>query len=249
MTRYRHRATPALNAAICVRTLFVAILALLAYSAARADAGLMSLDAVRQAAEHHVLANAAQGGSTTGIVAQAGELDPRLRLNACAAPPLTFSLNGAALAARNTIGVRCAQGASWTVYIPVMLYTDLDALILTHDLPRGARITAADVHVEKRRSPGTAANHITQLATLQDRHLRRAVSAGTVLTSDLFARDQAIKRGQQVILMFASQGFSVQANGVALTDAAIADRIRVQNLSSLKVVEGVVASGNLVRVD
>jgi flagella basal body P-ring formation protein FlgA len=253
MYRHRYRTAPSLSAANCVRAMFVAILSVLAYSAARAD-GLMSLDVVRQAAEQHVVASAMQNAAsslangTLGMVAQAGELDSRLRLATCDAPPLTFSLNGATIAARNTIGVRCAQGANWTVYIPVLLFSDVEALILTHHLPRGAHITTADVRVEKRRVPGPAADQITQLTSIQDCHLKRAVSAGTVLTADLFARDQAIKRGQQVILMFASQGLAVQANGVALADAAIADRIRVQNLSSLKVVEGIVASGNLVKV-
>jgi flagella basal body P-ring formation protein FlgA len=69
-----------------------------------------------------------------------------------------------------------------------------------------------------------------------------------VLTVDMMKRDMVVKRGQHVTLVTSVGGIDVRAAGTALTDGGQADRIRVQNASSLKTVEGVVESANLVRV-
>jgi flagellar basal body P-ring formation protein FlgA len=57
-----------------------------------------------------------------------------------------------------------------------------------------------------------------------------------------------IRRGQNVTLAASSAGIEVRAPGLALADAAAHQRVRVQNLYSLKVVEGVADTDGVVRV-
>jgi flagella basal body P-ring formation protein FlgA len=57
-----------------------------------------------------------------------------------------------------------------------------------------------------------------------------------------------VRRGQQVTLIAANSGVQIRAQGQALTEGAVDQRVRVQNVSSLKVVEGVVESDGAVRV-
>ena len=57
-----------------------------------------------------------------------------------------------------------------------------------------------------------------------------------------------MRRGQQVTLIAANGSVQIRAQGQALTEGAAYDRVRVQNVSSLKVVEGVVESDGNVRV-
>ena len=64
-----------------------------------------------------------------------------------------------------------------------------------------------------------------------------------MLTPDLLVR-----RGQQVTVIAASGPVEIRAQGLALNDAAASERVRVQNVTSLKVVEGVVESDSVVRV-
>ena len=65
---------------------------------------------------------------------------------------------------------------------------------------------------------------------------------------DMFKPDLVIKHGQEVTLVAAAGGIEVRAAGRALADAASGTRLKVQNLSSLKVVEGVVEGPDVVRV-
>jgi flagella basal body P-ring formation protein FlgA len=72
--------------------------------------------------------------------------------------------------------------------------------------------------------------------------------AGTVLVADMLAPDPMVVRGQEVTLIAALGALEVRAPGRVLGDAAAASRVQVQNLSSLKIVEGTVESADTVRV-
>src|ERR687897_3370687 len=101
---------------------------------------------------------------------------------------------------------------------------------------------------QTRRMPGTAASFVQDTASLQGHRLKRSLPAGTALTVEMLVPDLVVRRGQQVTLIAASGPVEIRAQGHALTEGAVADRVRVQNTSSLKVVEGVVDSDGAVRV-
>jgi flagella basal body P-ring formation protein FlgA len=245
--------------ALAVRIAFASILGALLYSVATVAAAqtnnarsLQSLTSIRSAAEEYVRINSeVNAGGTATLFVTAGELDARLQLDQCANPLTTFTLNAAPIAARTTVGVRCSavgNSADWTVYVPVSIESEIDVLVLRNTMPRDAHVSTSDLDTQRRRVPGLSAAYISSEATLRDQHLKRGTPAGTTLTTDLLTRDLVVKRGQQVVLVFSAGGLAVQAPGLALADGGTADRIRVQNQTSLKVVEGVIESGNLVRV-
>jgi flagella basal body P-ring formation protein FlgA len=259
LVRRRTHSFPAFR--IAVRTFFLALVFALVYSAintasaddvvdnSRTANRTQSLASIRATAEQFVRDSAANlTNENAKLFAAAGELDARLQLETCQGALNAFALNGAPIAARVTIGVRCDQGATWTVYVPVMVECEVDVLVLRNSMQRDAHAATSDVEVQHRRVPGFGAAYISDANTLRDQHLKRPLPAGTVLLADMMARDLVVKRGQQVMLVFGSNGLVIQAPGLALADGGTADRIRVQNQTSLKVVEGVIESGNLVRV-
>ena len=58
----------------------------------------------------------------------------------------------------------------------------------------------------------------------------------------------AVRRGQPVALVAGGAGFEVRMAGRALADAAAGETVRVENLSSRRVLSGVVAAPGEVRV-
>ena len=216
---------------------------------AMADQPFQSLDAIRAVAERYVrgrMQNIETSDSKTSITA--GTLDARLKLAPCTGKLSPFTLNGAPIAARTSIGVRCDGDVHWTVYVPVTIESDIDVLVLRNSLAREAHISGDDIDTQRRHVSGFGEAYINNLDAVREQHLKYSVPAGAVLRADMFARDFVVKRGQQVTLVVNASGLAVQAPGIALADGGTSDRIRVQNQSSLKVVEGVVESGNLVRV-
>jgi flagella basal body P-ring formation protein FlgA len=57
-----------------------------------------------------------------------------------------------------------------------------------------------------------------------------------------------VQRGQTVTLVADTGGMSVRMAGRALGDAMVNQRVRVQNLSSGKVVEGIARSEQVVEI-
>jgi flagella basal body P-ring formation protein FlgA len=144
--------------------------------------------------------------------------------------------------------VRCTAANTWTLFVPVAVEVEIPVLVLRRALARRARVAIIDVEPETRRVPGTAATFLLDTASLQGHRLKRSLPAGTALTVDMFVPDVVVRRGQQVTLIAASGPVEIRAQGHALTEGSVDDRVRVQNMSSLKVVEGVVESDSVVRV-
>jgi flagella basal body P-ring formation protein FlgA len=211
-----------------------------------AHANTQSLDSIQAAAESFVRNKLSASAAKHYI--SASTLDPRLRLRACDLPLEAFSSNTASIGARTTIGVRCTATAPWTLYVSVAVEVEVPVLVLRRALARRARISHTDVEPQLRRMPGSATNFVSDVASLQGHSLRRALPAGAALTIDVLAPDILVKRGQQVTLIASIGGIEIRAQGQALTEGGAADRVRVQNVASNKVVEGVVESDSVVRV-
>jgi flagella basal body P-ring formation protein FlgA len=218
----------------------------------RANAALeiQPLDSIRRAAVEFVRAQLpdSQQGTNRKLLIEAGHLDQRLRLAACAGSLSASQPPGSTWNARNTVAVSCGAGATWTIYVPVTLESETAVLVTRRAVNRGASFTTADIEEQVRRVPGIADRYVATVGELLGRHARRNLPAGTALTDDALAVDLLVKRGQQVTLLASVGGIEVRAVGKALADGGSMDRIRVQNLNSARIVEGFVESADIVRI-
>ncbi|MEO8308308.1 MAG: flagellar basal body P-ring formation chaperone FlgA [Pseudomonadota bacterium] len=228
------------------RRLFIWVLAVTPIATALATE-LQSLDSVRAAAEQVIATQVQTSDRSVRIFTQAGALDSRLRLAQCSSKLQGFLPGGATIAARTTVGVRCAAPA-WSVYVPVTVESELSILVLKAAVSRGAQLRPEDVESSRRRVPGFPAAYISDVAALAGRHLKNAAGPGAALTADLLVQDILVKRGQRVTLVAVAGGIEVRANGEAVADATSTGRVKVQNLSSQKVVEGQVETADRVRI-
>jgi flagellar basal body P-ring formation protein FlgA len=211
------------------------------------DESVESLATIRSTAQVYVKSLIPQSAGESTVTV--GQLDSRLRLARCSSKQLSASLPaGVALQARSTVGVTCAGPVHWTVYVPVTIESKIDVLVLTRAVNRDERLTPADVTVETRRTAGPGNAYLTKPAELGGRTVRRPLPAGTTLSVDMFSPDLIVRRGQAVTLLSSGGAVEVRASGRAMVDGVAGARIQVQNLSSMRVVEGVVESADLVRV-
>lgn len=208
--------------------------------------GVQSLDGIQTAAEQFVRSSLPEKSVKHFVTAN--KLDPRLRLDDCASPLEAFSQGTAPNSGRMTVGVRCPSANPWTIYVPVTVEVEVSVLVLRRPLARRARVEMADVEPQVRRMPGVASSFVNDTASLQGHRLKRSLPVGTALTVEMLQPDVLVRRGQQVTLIAANGPVQIRAQGEALTEGAAFDRVRVKNVSSLKVVEGVVESDGVVRV-
>ncbi len=229
-----------------VKTLTVGWMALSGACFAQGAEGLQTLPSVRAAAERAV--RGVLDPKATGVTLAAAPLDSRLRLAACAAPLETHAIPPRGNQSRVLARVSCTQGTPWTLHVPVDIRRTHSVLVLRRAVARGETLGAADVDSQTRELPGMSSPYVMRVEDLGGRLAKRALPAGSLLSADALTAALLIHRGQEVTLTAASNGFEVRAPGRALADAAAQQRVRVQNLLSLKIVEGVADSAGVVRV-
>ncbi len=78
--------------------------------------------------------------------------------------------------------------------------------------------------------------------------LIRALPGGAVLTNQELEGAKAVQRGQSVTLVASMSGIAVRMAGRALSDGLINQRVKVENLSSGKIVEGIARSDQVVEI-
>lgn len=218
--------------------LFIATLTLGSALSAHADKAIQPVDSIREAAEAFVLSQY----NEEGVVARAGRLDSRLRLAHCDRPLSTFAATAAAAGGNQSVGVRCEGADSWTIYVPVKLSRSAEVVVLARTVRRDTLL--APEHLETRHHDivGLTAGFFSRPEELIGHRVKRSAAAGTVLTPSLVHRPPLIERGDRVTLVSGSSAVAVSAPAEALSDGRQGDRLRVRNLSSGKVVEGVVMS-------
>jgi flagella basal body P-ring formation protein FlgA len=230
-----------------IRRALLAATLVVAAPLAVAQEAVQSLDAIRAAAQAFVRKHLPKGEPGVTQVS-VGALDSRLRLARCDSELTAALPAGSTFRPRMTIAVSCPEGNVWTIYVPVTIETRAKVLVLRGPAARGARLSAADVEVQERVVGGPGDSYLTDAAQLEGHSLKRPLATGTALTADVLIEDVLVKRGQSVTLLAAASGIEVRAPGRAMSDGRAAGRIKVQNLNSLRVVEGVVESADVIRV-
>lgn len=210
------------------------------------SAPVADIASLQSAAEQAVRREIPRGDGQ--LIVHAQSLDPRLRLAECDRP-LSAAISGDGQArAHTTVAVRCDGEVHWTVYLSVTIDSEFSVLVANRSMARDAELVAADFDVMPRRLPGLTTDYVTRASMLSGQRLRQSIASGEALTLTAITPSNLIHRGQQVTLVAGAGDFQVRMNAVALSDGRLADRIRVQNLSSQRVVEGIVRSDNEVEV-
>lgn len=179
---------------------------------------------------------------------EVGQLDERLQLPACAESPKAFSPSGSNARGTISVEVRCGTPAIWTLYVPVRISETRQIMVLNRSMGRGEIVTADAVSLQERDITSLPYGYLINLAEVVGKTIKRPLTAGSVLTPDALESQRIIKRGQSVTLLSRIGTLEIRALGTALADAAQGDRLRVENASSRRVVEGIVRTADIIEV-
>lgn len=182
---------------------------------------------------------AAIGALPTGADAEA-TLDPALRLPRCS-QSLIARVQGS-----SSVEVGCPDG--WRLFVPVRVRRSQTVLVLSRGIAPGETITADAFIPETRDASRIVGAALADPAQAVGRVARRTLSAGAVLSATDLVAQRLIRRGDNVALVSRRGGVEVRVVGKALGDAGENERVTVENLSSRRVVQGVVGPGGDVWV-
>ncbi len=173
------------------------------------------------------------------VVVTAGAPDSRLKLAPCAAATASLAPGVAAWGA-SRVNLRCTQGASWSVQLPVKVQVFAPAVVARMALASGTALAAdlltmaevdwaahAAAPSANQRQPGAVAL-FNATADLAARQLARPLQPGApVRSADLQTR-QWFGAGAVVSVVAVGNGFSVVAEGQALSPGLEGQLVRVR---------------------
>ena len=113
-----------------------------------------------------------------------GDPDPRLQLSPCRTYE-PFVPAGARLWGRTSLGVRCTDGAHWTVYLPTQIKVFAPALVAARPLTRGQVLGAEDVQIDRVELTAYPPGVLGAGESVEGRTATRAMAAGEPLRRDL----------------------------------------------------------------
>jgi flagella basal body P-ring formation protein FlgA len=177
-------------------------------------------------------------GASGRVEVRLGQLDPRLQLAPCARIE-PFLPPGTRLWGRTTIGVRCIEGANWSVALPVTVSVYGKALVAASPLAVGASPTPTDFRVEEVDLTRESAALVTETTQLEGHVLARGIAAGQVLRADHLKVPITVSVGDPVRIRVIGEGFSITGEGFALGPAGEGQLLRVRTESG-KILAGTV---------
>jgi flagella basal body P-ring formation protein FlgA len=177
-----------------------------------------------------------------------GPIDAHLQLAPCSAPVKPVVGPGGQMRDRILVELRCPVSGGWHLYVPVRVVGTSVVTIAARAVVAGSVLTDKDVRTERRDIAQLPPGYVDDPTVAVGLTAARPISSGAVITNQFLVAAKAVQRGQSVTLVADAGGMSVSTAGRALTDALINQRVKVQNLSSGKVVEGIARSEQTVEI-
>jgi flagella basal body P-ring formation protein FlgA len=186
-----------------------------------------SVDAVQ--AQIQQLAQQASAGMPAGtrVEVEVGTLDPRLKLAACARIT-PYLPTGMRLWGRAQVGLRCTEGARWSVYLPVTVKVFAKAWTVNQPLALGTVVSAAHLQLDEVDIAAEPSPVILQAQAAIGRPLARALRPGQVLRDADLKPRQWFAAGDTVRIVSVGAGFAISADGQALSNGVEGQPIKVR---------------------
>jgi flagella basal body P-ring formation protein FlgA len=120
--------------------------------------------------------------------------------------------------------------------------------VLKRQVVSGEVITADDIDFIKQPEKHLRKNTITDTKELIGKSPKRIISANRAVRMEEIASPAILTKGMHITMIYRSRNLEIKTLGEALDNGAKGDVIRVRNIASKSVVDGVVESGDRVRV-
>jgi len=177
-----------------------------------------------------------------------GPIEPHLQLSRCTQPIRHGIGPGRHMPDRVLVELRCPDTPPWHLFVPVKIIGTSPVAVAAHSIVAGSVLTATDLIVERHDISQLPPGYMDDPSVAIGLTVSRPISSGAILTNQLLIASKAVQRGQSVTLVAEVGGMSVRMAGRAMSDGLVNQRVRVQNLSSGKVVEGIARSAQVVEI-
>jgi flagella basal body P-ring formation protein FlgA len=177
-----------------------------------------------------------------------GPIEAHLQQEKCSRPIRPLVASPQHMKDRVVIELRCQDLKPWHIYVPVRIVGTSPVAVAAHAIVAGTVIKDTDVRIEQHDISELPLGFLDDPSIAVGLTAGRPIAGGAYLTNQQLVAAKAVLRGQSVTLIADAGGMSVRMAGRALSDGLMNQRVRVQNLSSGKIVEGIARSEQTVEI-
>lgn len=175
--------------------------------------------------------------------------DERLNLEYCQAPLLIENRSPNRDYGRLTLRITCESAVKpWSVNIGVRLKVFDQVLVSSRPIPKGSKITRGMVHQEEREVTRLHSGYFKQADNVVGAIARFSLSGNRVIKPGNVLPPTLVTRGEKVVIHANARGISIRASGVALSDGALGEVVRVKNSQTKRIIEGRVSAAGQITV-
>lgn len=224
----------------------ILVLAVIFFSTAHAEQGWQSHGSIAEAVKAYISQTISlQGEYEVNLT----PLDSRLNLPQCSTPLEVFTTTDVIKAGRTTIGVRCNTEKKWSIFTSAIIKAYQRVVVLSQPIQRGEIITRHHLAVEKREVSKLREDFVTQIEQIENKQVTRQLDTGTIISLRNLVDPKIIRRGDKVVISTTKSGFSIRMSGLAMTDGAKGQLIKIKNQNSGRIINATVIEAGLVSVN
>lgn len=148
----------------------------------------------------------------------------------------------------NTLEMTCSSQPSWHVYVPIDMKVLTKVIVAKENIPSKTVISEDMLDYAYHDKSQMYSGFFKEMKDVVSLVPTSNLVAGTVISKRNIQFPVIISRNQLVTIVAKSGNIMVTAQGIAKTDGALNDIIKVMNSSSKKTIDAVVTSGTTVEV-
>lgn len=203
------------------------------------------LGAITQRWLDETLAQAPSGALPLRLEVSVGQLDPRLRLAACARVE-PYLPTGARLWGRTRLGLRCVDGAvRWNVFLPITVKAYGPAWVLAGNVATGAVLAEQDAIEAEVDWAAENAAIVARPEAWVGLIAARPLQAGQALRQNMVRAPDLFKSGASVRVVVQGPGYAVTASGQAMSAGTQGQNVRIRMANGRVVMGTVLEDGTI----
>lgn len=148
---------------------------------------------------------------------------------------------------RTHVNVRCARGATWSLYVPVRIHVEANYVVSARPLRAGQSVVADDVGQRRGDLAELPTDVLTDAGQAIGKTLAASLPADRPLRADMLRQPMVVRQGQNVRVISGGTGFQVSGEGRAMANALAGQVVQVR-LASGQVISGIAQNDGTVAV-
>jgi flagella basal body P-ring formation protein FlgA len=178
---------------------------------------------------------------------EVGNIDPRLNLPLCETESISYTLlSDPTKTSRNTLKASCLD--QWNIILNARIELFQQVVMANDTIGRGFFMSSDQLKIGEAAVSELRYGFFRSVEELNNMVAKRHIAPDDIITPFNVEGAQLVQRGDNVVILAASDILTVKMSGTAMSDGRLGQQIVVKNLSSNRMIKAFVKDRGMVEV-